>query len=517
MNKQPQSDLLPGLFAPVRLPWESIVNSARDGVVCVDESGGCLFLNRAAEAMFGVQRSEVIGKAVEFDGDLAQAFVDASGSPDAPFTRDVSRRKADGDSMPLSITITEATHDRQRIQTAVIRDLSAMKQMEEALMLSRKNQAIGSLASGIAHDFNNILTALLSQLDLALDANQQPEAAREHILHAQNSGRRAAELISRLQMFSRQTETQTKVVDFAELIEQVVLILRRSVDRRIRVRHDPAKRGEWLVKGDASQVIQVVLNLCLNARDAMPEGGEIGIHLKRARRSSPAGGGECRWVQLTVRDSGQGMPPEVIERLFEPYFTTKSLGRGTGLGLSIAQSIVQAQGGWIEAESEEERGSRIHVFLRETEPQSTDHGVLHEFVSRETRALEGREAVLIADDEEMVRLVMKAVLSYRGYRITEATDGEHVLEILRAEQGRFDLVLLDVDMPRLNGWDALKKMRVEYPQVRVILLSGGAVASDTDTALRSGAAAFLAKPFRNEELVQLVRRTLDEARPATGA
>lgn len=497
------------------------MDSVRNGVICLDDQSRVLYVNIAMEKLFGIQRSAVIGNPVSFSPELARAFAEAAlarqtGQPDAAqFRRDFIHESERSEPNPIRVTITEAQHGDLRIQIGVVRDLSNMRRMEEALVQSRKVQAVGALAGGLAHDFNNILTALLSQLDLALDTPDLPAPAREHIVHAQTSGRRAAELISRLQTFSRQTETQTTTVDLAELVEQVVLILRRSIDRRIQLRTDVINPGEWLVKADASQVIQVVFNLCLNARDAMPHGGDLHIGVKRFRRTRPAAGANApleKWIRLTVSDSGQGMSREVRERLFEPYFTTKTLGRGTGLGLSIAQSILAEQEGWIEAESEEGRGSRLHVFLPEAKAATgAGTAALHQFTSAETRALEGRESILIADDEEMVRLVIKAVLAYRGYKTVEATDGENALELARRAVPPFDLVLLDVDMPRLNGWETLKQLRAEQPALRVIMLSGGAVDSDAPNARSRGAAGFLGKPFKNDQLVQLVRKTLDEA------
>lgn len=521
MTERTSTDLLPGLFAPARLPWEAIMDSVRNGVVCLDDQSRVLYMNLAMERLFGIRRAAVIGNPIGFAPALARAFAEAAlprpaGPPEAAqFCRDFVHQPERSEPAPFRVTITEALQGDLRIQIGVVRDLSDMRRMEEALVQSRKVQAVGALAGGLAHDFNNILTALLSQLDLALDTPELPAPTREHIGHAQTSGRRAAELISRLQTFSRQTETQTTTVDLAELIEQVVLILRRSIDRRIQLQTDALKPGEWLVKGDASQVIQVVFNLCLNARDAMPDGGELRLGVKRVKRARPEAAVDAppeKWIRLTVSDSGQGMSREVRERLFEPYFTTKTLGRGTGLGLSIAQSILAEQDGWIEAESEEGRGSRLHVFLPETKT-GTEAGsaALHQFTSAETRALEGQESILIADDEEMVRLVIKAVLSYRGYKITEATDGENALELARRATPPFDLVLLDVDMPRLNGWETLKQLRAEQPAARVILLSGGAVDSDAPNARSRGAAGFLSKPFKNEQLIQLVRKTLDAA------
>ncbi len=515
MSTDQQTDLLPGLFAPPRLPWESILDSLPESVVCLEDGAKLIYVNRATETLFSLSRPEVVGHPIRFCDELAQLFAEATRTGSGAetvvtaFQRRVEARLDSGDLKPLDVEITESTHHGHRIQTAVIRDLTALKRMEDALVQSRKSQAIGALAGGISHDFNNILTALLSQLDLALDARDLQKEVRECILHAQTSGRRAAELISRLQTFSRQTETKTTIIDLAQVIEQVVLILRQTIDRRVEIKNDPLKAGEWLLKGDASQFIQAVLNLCLNARDAMPDGGKLTVKSKRCRHSRK-GISSDKFIQFTIQDSGEGIPEEVVKRMFEPYYTTRTIGRGTGLGLSIAQNIVQDMGGWIEVESEMGKGSQFHILLPEAPVESVGlTSGLHEFVSTETRALEGKESILIADDEEMVRLVIRAVLSYRGYKIAEANDGEHMLEVVREANGKFDLVLLDVDMPRLNGWDALVQLVSEFPDSRVILLSGGSVESDEEKARKLGAAGFLCKPFKNEVLIQLVRKTLD--------
>ncbi len=502
------------------------MDSVRNGVICLEAGSRVVYLNRAMEGLFRTDRSRVIGNPIEFSPELGQIFRTAeqqraAGMADAlPFRLDFTHRTDTGNAIPMTVTITEALHGEMRILIGVVRDLSNLKRMEEAVVQSRKSQAIGALAGGIAHDFNNILTALLSQLDLALDDAQLPGPAREHILQAQTSGRRAAELISRLQTFSRQTETRTTTVDLAELIAQVELILRRSLDRRIQIRTDLIKPGQWLVSADASQVIQVVFNLALNARDAMPQGGDLGIHLERVKRTKPDTTGTPPvegWVRLTVRDSGGGMSPEVMNRAFEPYFTTKTIGRGTGLGLSIAQSMMQEQGGWMEVESEPGKGSRMHVFLPAIAPGTpASPAELHQLPAADTRAFEGRETILIVDDEEMVRLVIKAVLSYRGYKVLEATDGSHFFEVMGALAVPPDLALLDVDMPRLNGWEALQQIKAAWPKLPVIMLSGGAVDSDSFRARERGAVGFLAKPFKNEQLVQLVRKTLDDAKPEGG-
>ena len=238
-----------------------------------------------------------------------------------------------------------------------------------ALYQSQKRQVIGALAGGIAHDFNNILTAVIGNLDLALSDGDLSPAVRQVLEQALHSARRGADLNTKLLAFSRQTDARPAAVDVARLIEETVFILRRSVDPRLRIHLAPPRGGLWPVLVDEGQLMQVLMNLCLNARDAMPEGGDITFSLANrgfgaAEAKAPRLAGE--FLQVTVGDTGPGMTPEVLSRLFEPYFTTKEFGRGAGLGLSIANHVAVDNGGWMEVESQPGKGTRFHVFLPRT-------------------------------------------------------------------------------------------------------------------------------------------------------
>jgi two-component system cell cycle sensor histidine kinase/response regulator CckA len=405
--------------------------------------------------------------------------------------------------------------NQEVIYPVVIRPVSQQKQQAQALNQSQKAQAIGALASGVAHDFNNILTAILSHLDLVADSKELPPLLRESVHHAQNSARRGAELVSKLMTFSHRSEPKLAPLNLHKLITDMVGMLRRNIDPRIQIRVSPETPEVGWVQADESQIMQMLMYLCLNVRDAMPHGGELAIILEDvtfmgSNLSPPRRAGD--FVRLTVSDTGEAMPPEVLGRLFEPYFATKILHKGVGLGLSIAYNIVIGHGGWLEVASRVGQGNQFHVYLpltRETEKREPE--LAHELSEADTQALEGKEKVLVADDEELVRLVVRAVLSYRGYQIVEATNGEEAIKLYREASPPYDLVLLDVHMPNLNGWETLVRLRQLDPGVTAILLSGGLTDEENEKAVKLGAASLLPKPFDNLNLLRLVRKTLDAA------
>ncbi len=409
-------------------------------------------------------------------------------------------------------------HDGGR--SAALPESSQTEQSREAVYQARKTQAIGALAGGLAHDFNNILTAILSYLDLVLLAPELPASMHPDVVHAKTSAVRAAELVSRLLSFSRQARPNLLPLRLGPLFDEVFVTLRRSIDSRIQIRPPEISPDIWTVNGDASQLMQLLTNLCLNARDAMPNGGTLFFELANVTFPpdcpSPKRPGD--FVKLTVGDTGKGISAQVLNRLFEAYFTTKEFGKGTGLGLAIVNSIATEHGGWMEVESEAGKGSRFHAHF----PRSHDTSQPSEEASREAltannTSLEGKETILIADDEEMVRLVARAVLGYRGYTIAEAVDGEEALQKFSDAQGRIDLVLLDLHMPKLDGWETLARLQTVSPQTPVIVLSGGSTDEFAEKIESLGAAGLMQKPFDNLDLLREVRRTLDSARQRKGS
>jgi nitrogen-specific signal transduction histidine kinase/ActR/RegA family two-component response regulator len=408
----------------------------------------------------------------------------------------------------MEAMVSCATVGGRRFYTAAIRDISLQQEMEKAVYEARKTQAIGALAGGIAHDFNNILTAIISQIDLALTSPEFPPSLRDNLIYAQTSARRGAELVSKLQVFSRQGKPSFALLDVTEVLDQVVFMLRRSMDPRVQLQYLPPAVKPWLVKADANQITQALLNLGLNARDAMPEGGRLTLEVANVAFSAgaPPPQREGQFVKMTVADTGYGISPETLSRIFEPYFSTKDASRGPGLGLSIASATVAEHGGWMEVESREGEGTQFHVLLpRSAETESTPR----EAPVSDPMTMEGHERILVVDDEELVRMVTKAVLAYRGYQVVEAEDGEDAIEKYTKASPPIDLVLMDMHMPRLNGHDALLRIREANPKAKAVMFSGGLHDRASDAAASLEGVAFLHKPFENQELIRVVREMLD--------
>jgi PAS domain S-box-containing protein len=499
----------------VELPLQTIINSLEDAIISMDESFVLIFLNEAAAKLFGCDESKVLGQpatlipalgAVLNELKLAEMHL-SSESPKA--LRRLEGRRADGERFPMEALVTCSALPGRNFFTVRLRDISFQEQMEKAVYQSRKIQAIGALAGGVAHDFNNILTAVISQIDLALSAKDLPAALKENLNYAKAGTRRGAELASQLQVFSRQAKTKPVPLDLSGLVDQVVFMLRHCIDPGIQIKYEPPRIKLWPVSADAGQIMHALMNLGLNARDAMPEGGELVIQVENVFYSQemplPKRAGE--FVKVTVRDTGQGMPPEVLARLFEPHLTTKDSSQRAGLGLPITASVIAEHGGWIEVQSRLSRGAQFHVFLPRTREEAPTDAA-RESLPADPGTLDGQERILLVDDEELVRVVMRTVLASRGYQIVEAADGAEAVQTYLSASQPFDLILIDLHMPRLSGADALVQIRQRDADVKAILLSGGVQDRDSEATIQLKV-QFLQKPFENQELVELVREVLD--------
>ena len=502
----------------MKLPLDAILNSLEDAVLCVDAEATVLWFNEAAARLFDCAATVLPSARASQPASLAGAVRELGVSEVAHTGRAVRQillPQPSGEPIALEAIVSPLLVGATTVYTALFRDVSLLLRMERVVFESRKTQALASLSGGIAHDFNNILTAVICQIDLAITTPGFPASLREFLINAQTSARRGAELVSRLELFSRNRKPEFAPLDLTIVIDQVVFMLRRSVDPQVTLHFTPPAGSPWLARADAQQMMQALLNLSVNARDAMPTGGRLSFELRNVKFAAtgtepPRRAGE--FVALSVSDTGIGMTPDVAARVFEPYFTTKDPSKGPGLGLSITAAVVAEHGGWVEVESKPGAGSRFCIYL----PRTLDS------VTAETpapvadaKAGEGNECLLVVDDEELVRMVTKAVLAYRGYRVVEAHDGQEAVEMYAAQPGAFDLILMDVSMPRLNGHDALLKIRELNSQSKVILLSGGV--QEPDTALDDpDITAFLHKPFDNQELVRLVRQLLDQRPGSSG-
>jgi len=389
------------------------------------------------------------------------------------------------------------------------RDITERRRLEEQVHQAGKMEALGQLAGGIAHDFNNLLTAILGNLSLIPRQLPDGHPARELTSVAESAALRAADLTRQLLGFSRRTPLQPQPANLNCTIAEVVGILGRTMDPRIAmdVQADPRL---WTVKADPGQMSQVLMNLCINARDAMPNGGRLVLETANliltpdyTRLNFQARPGE--FVRLEVRDSGCGMTPEVQARIFEPFFTTKGRGKGTGLGLALVFGIVQQHDGWVECHSAPGSGTTFTLYL-----PRIDVPVAPAIPQSELAPERGRETILLVDDEEAIRCLGRSILEKFGYEVLLASDGKEAVELYRREQERIDLVLLDLRMPRMSGHDAFQQMLQINPDVPVVVVSGFSDQYITE-ADQQRIRGFLGKPFLPDELARIVRTALNGA------
>jgi PAS domain S-box-containing protein len=394
-------------------------------------------------------------------------------------------------------------------------DVTDQRALEAQLRQAQKMEAVGQLAGGVAHDFNNILTIILGNAGLLRASIPEGNAARELVQATEKAALRAAELTRKMLGFSRRTALHLEPASLNACVEETVALLHRTIDPRIRLTVVLAS-DLWQVQADPGQVNQVLMNLCINARDAMPAGGTL--HLETAnvvlgddavRLRLEARAGE--FVRLRVQDSGTGISPEVMPRIYEPFFTTKEPGRGTGLGLAMVFGIVKQHRGWLECASRSGEGTRFEVYLPRSVAQPGPAA------DRPNRSpCQGHETILLVDDEAMIRNLGRTILQGYGYRVQLAEDGLAAVELYRRERGHIDLVVLDLTMPRLSGQDTLRQLVQIDAGVRVLFASGY---SAEHIAGPSGdhVLGFVGKPYCPQELALAVRTALDRHRLPDGA
>jgi len=384
---------------------------------------------------------------------------------------------------------------------------SALRRSEEHLRQSQKMEAVGRLAGGIAHDFNNLLTAIIGYSDLLQDTLAGNQPAVQQVLEIKSAGERAASLTQQLLSFSRRQVLQPKVLDLNAIVGDFERMLRRLVGERIKVAAACAP-GLWQVRADPGEIGRAIMNLSLNARDAMPDGGALTIETANATLSEADASGQDlapgRYAVLAVRDTGVGMDAEMQAHLFEPFYTTKETGKGTGLGLATVLGIVEQSGGAIRCQSELGRGTTFQIFLPAVEAPDHAAGPAGGLV----KAPKGSEVILVVEDEDAVRKLARRILETSGYVVLEARNGREGLAVCQAHQGPIHLLVTDVVMPELGGRELAQGALKLRPGMKVVFLSG----HTQDIVLKEGVqkgTAFLRKPFSPVELTQKVRKTLD--------
>lgn len=426
-------------------------------------------------------------------------------------------RTASGQRIEMEVITTSSRRLGRASWLSVGIDVTARREAERALARSeaqlrqsQKMEAIGTFAGGISHDFNNLLTGMLGYCDLLLTQLPADSVAREDVEEIRSLAVRGTELSRQILSVSRRQVLQPVVLDPNEVVLGMDRLLRRVIGENI-VLHTQLQDVET-VRADASQLEQVLLNLASNARDAMPEGGELFVD------TAPVTAEECEhfrldpsqaWMVIRVRDTGTGMSDEVRARIFEPFFTTKPRGKGTGLGLALASSMVDQVGGEIRVESTEQVGTTFHLFL----PRLSEAAAPRPLTLRVPEQLNGSETVLLVEDEDTVRTVATAALERRGYRVLAAAGGEAALAIARAFNGPIALLVTDVVMPGLNGRQLADRITQLRPGLPVLYVSGYTEDAVLLKGLGSDDRTLLPKPFTSLELARRVRAAIDATVP----
>jgi PAS domain S-box-containing protein len=408
----------------------------------------------------------------------------------------------------------------QACALTVMQDVTDQLRLEGQLRQAQKMEAIGQLAAGIAHDFNNLLTVILGYTADAVRESTLPPALRDNLGQVRSAAERAAALTRQLLVFSHQQASQMQPLEVAAVLFGLREMLSRLIGEHIEIAWD-CPPGLPRVLADNADLEQVVMNLMVNARDALPQGGRIFVRLRSvqldaegARRHPEARPG--RYVSLAVSDNGCGMTPSVMERLFDPFFTTKSVGKGTGLGLSTAYAIVHQLHGWIEVESTVGHGSIFTLFLPALEEEAETPALGAPAVPTAADAVHrGSERVLLVEDDPFIRSMLTRFLQREGYQLTAAMDGPSALEAWAAAQGQFDLLITDMVMPNgLSGAQLAERLRAQNPQLKAILISGYSQELLEADAEQLKSIRMLMKPFTHEKITETIREVLDV--PATG-
>ncbi len=390
-------------------------------------------------------------------------------------------------------------------------DTTEQRTLQENFAQGQKMQAIGQLAGGVAHDFNNVLTAIIGYSDLLLANHRPTDPSFQDIMQIKQNANRAAGLVRQLLAFSRRQTLRPQVLQLGDVLSDLQMLLRRLVGEKIEldVKHG---RDLWLTKVDLNQFEQVVINLVVNARDAMPDGGKISVRTLNVQASECAAYNEAslveaEYVVLEVSDTGHGIPDDVKQKIFEPFFTTKEVGKGTGLGLSMVYGIVKQTGGWVFCDSEVNKGATFRIFLPRHVPTAEEQ-VKKEEVKAPASDATGRGTILLVEDEDAVRAFGARALSSRGYTVIEATSGQHALEIIEEGQGPIDLIVSDVVMPEMDGPTMFGELRKRGITCKVIFVSGYAEDAFAKNLPAGEEFGFLPKPFTLKQLIEAVKGTL---------
>jgi len=493
-----------------------VIKNSADAIITVDEQGIIESINPAAETLFGYNETDLIGRnssilLSEFSRETQNSFLDLpyskEGGPSAHTVREVDAVRHDGKPFPVRLGISEVTFHNKRIFAWTIHDLTQVTQLEQQLMQAQKLESLGTLASGIAHDLNNIL-APISMSSAVLRKDGLSERSLRVLGTIEEAASRGADIVKQVLTFARAKDGVKTRVSVTNTIDEVMKFAKETFPKNVRLRADVPEEL-WNIYGDPTQLHQILMNLAVNGRDAMPGGGSLRIHAKDitlddsySAMNIDAHAGP--YVVIEITDSGVGISEDNLLRIFDPFFTTKEIGKGTGLGLATVAGIVKGFDGFLNTDSVIGKGTCFSIYLPAIlEEQSTPFDDTEEFPVAEGSG----ETILVVDDEESILEITVTTLESYKYKTLTATNGAEGISKFASHSNEISLVVTDIMMPHMDGTALVRAIRSLRPTIPIIATTG--LKNDLKIDSELGISKILDKPHTAEELLHAIRETLD--------